>query len=214
MATKCETDTKQRLLDAAEALFAARGCHATSVRAITRKAGANLAAVGYHFGSKEALIQAVIDRRLTPLNQERLARLEAVVETAATAGRPPAVAAILRAFIEPTVHFRTSDPKGRDFIAFVARLVHEPEPGAQGHFFARMHPVFERYVQALCVALPEVAPEVVQWRFHFCIGAMAHTLFVAVAPPFPDHPTPDEVDGDHLVALLIPFLTAGMETPP
>jgi len=214
MATKSETDTKQRLLDAAEALFARHGCHATSVRAITREAGANLAAVGYHFGSKEALIQAVIDRRLTPLNQERLAGLEAELEAAAAAGRRPAVAALLRAFVEPTIHFRTSDPKGRDFIAFVARLVHEPEPGARDHFFARMRPVFERYLPALCAALPEVAPEVVQWRFHFCIGAMAHTLFVAVAPPMADHPMPRKVDADHLVTLLLAFLTAGMEATP
>jgi len=214
MAVKSETDTKQRLLDAAEALFACHGCHATSVRAITREAGANLAAVGYHFGSKEALIQAVIDRRLAPLNQERLARLEAELEAAAAAGRRPEVVALLRAFVEPTIHFRTTDPRGRDFIAFVARLVHEPEPGARDHFFARMRPVFEHFLPALCTALPEVAPEVVQWRFHFCIGAMAHTLFVAVAPPMGDHPMPSKVDADHLVTLLLTFLTAGMEATP
>jgi len=214
MAAKSETDTKERLLDAAEALFARHGCHATSVRAITREAGANLAAVGYHFGSKEALIQAVIDRRLAPLNEARLTGLEAVVSAAAAEARRPRVDALLRAFIEPTIHFRTRDPKERDFIAFVARLVHEPEPGARDHFFGRMRPVFERFLPALCAALPEVAPEVVQWRFHFCIGAMAHTLFVAVTPPFTGHPTAAEVDANHLVALLIPFLTAGMETRP
>jgi len=214
MAATGETDTKQRLLDAAETLFAQRGCHATSVRAITREAGANLAAVGYHFGSKEKLIQAVIDRRLAPLNRERLAGLERELGAAAVAGRRPEVAALLRAFVEPTIRFRTTDPKGRDFIVFVARLVHEPEPGARGHFFARMRPIFEQYLPALCAALPEVAPEVVQWRFHFCIGALTHTLFVAVAPPFADHSIAGKIDGDHLVGLLLTFLTAGMEATP
>jgi len=206
-----ETDTKERLLNAAEALFARHGCHATSVRAITHAAGANLAAVGYHFGSKEALIRGVIDRRLAPLNRERLARMEAELEAATTASRRPRVATLLRAFIEPTVRFRTTDPKGRDFIAFVARLLHEPEPGARDHFFARMRPVIKRYLPALCAALPKVAPEVIQWRFHFCIGAMAHTLFVAVAPPVAGHHRPTALDGDALVTLLVTFLTAGMK---
>ena len=71
-----QPDTKQRILDVAERLFATRGFHATSLRAITRAAEVNLAAVNYHFGSKDALLEAVMLRRLGPLNEIRQARLD------------------------------------------------------------------------------------------------------------------------------------------
>ena len=70
------TDTREALLDAAESLFAEHGVQAASLRAITQQAGANLAAVHYHFGSKEGLVRAVFSRRIGPLNEERLRRLE------------------------------------------------------------------------------------------------------------------------------------------
>jgi len=70
------TDTRERILDAAESLFVEHGFEATSMRMITGRAGVNLAAINYHFGSKEALIQDVFRRRLTWLNQERLRALE------------------------------------------------------------------------------------------------------------------------------------------
>ena len=63
--------TKDRILDAAESLFMEHGFEATSLRSITAAAGVNLAAVNYHFGSKEELFQAVLTRRLDPMNQER-----------------------------------------------------------------------------------------------------------------------------------------------
>src|SRR3954453_20324524 len=65
-------DTKTRILDAAERLFVEHGFEATSLRSLTSAAGVNLAAVNYHFGSKEELFQAVLTRRLDPMNQERI----------------------------------------------------------------------------------------------------------------------------------------------
>ena len=97
-----QTDTKQRILDTAEHLFAREGYHSTSLRAITGQANVNLAAVNYHFGSKEALIEAVIERRIVPLNKIRKQNLEAVQEAARHEGRRPLVKEALRAFIEPT----------------------------------------------------------------------------------------------------------------
>ena len=92
-------DTKARILDAAEALFASSGFAGASLRSITADADANLAAVNYHFGSKDDLIQAVFARRLTPLNEERL-RLLDQLEADAGDG-PPDLEAIVRAFLIP-----------------------------------------------------------------------------------------------------------------
>ena len=65
-------ETKERILDAAETLFMEHGYEATSLRALTTAADVNLAAVNYHFGTKEELFQAVLTRRLDPMNQRRL----------------------------------------------------------------------------------------------------------------------------------------------
>jgi AcrR family transcriptional regulator len=208
-----ELDTKQRLLDAAERLFAQHGFHPTSLRAITAAAGANLAAVNYHFRSKEGLMAAVIDRRLGPLNAERLRRLEAVLEGAARDGRPPSSRALLQSFMEPSLRFRQGGEEHRHFIALIGRVVNEADEGIRRLFFQRMQPVFERLLPALRQALPGVDGEVLFWRLHFAIGAMAHTMFMAdKRPPLPGQVDP-EVDADRLLALLLPFVTAGMEAP-
>src|SRR5690606_14469470 len=91
--------TKQRLIDAAEALFADEGFDRVSVRDITTKAAANVAAVNYHFGSREGLVAVVMARYINPVNEERLARLEALERRAGN--KALAVEEILEAFIRP-----------------------------------------------------------------------------------------------------------------
>ena len=91
-----ETDTSSRILDAAEALFMAHGLEATTLRQITTVAKVNLAAVNYHFGSKDALIEAVFRRRLNHLNDECLQMLDHL--EAAAAGEPVRPSQIVDAF--------------------------------------------------------------------------------------------------------------------
>jgi AcrR family transcriptional regulator len=205
-----EVDTKQRLLDAAERLFAQQGFHATSLRAITGEAGANLAAVNYHFGSKEGLMEAVIDRRLTPLNKQRTAALDAALVTAAAEGRRPEAREVLRAFIEPTLRFRQAE--SRDFIALVGRMVSETDDTLRRIFVGRMEPFRNRVFEALKLALPDVSEAILNWRLHFTIGAMAHTMFMVNKHPFPGA-APTEPDTEGLLGLLLPYVTAGMEAP-
>src|ERR671936_54679 len=75
-AVKPQHETRTRILDAAEELFMQHGFEGTSMRLLTAKAGVNLAAVNYHFGSKDALIEAVFHRRLDPMNVARMAELD------------------------------------------------------------------------------------------------------------------------------------------
>jgi len=205
-----EVDTKQRLLDAAERLFAQQGFHAASLRAITGEAGANLAAVSYHFGSKEGLMEAVIDRRLTPLNERRTAALETALATATEQGCRPAVAEVLRAFVEPTLQFREGE--SCDFIALVGRMVSETDDTLRRIFVGRMEPFRRRLFKALKRALPEASEEILNWRLQFTVGAMAHTMFMVNKNPFPGG-VAREPDADELLALLLPYVTAGMEAP-
>src|SRR5436190_24366511 len=81
--TRGAAATKERILDAAESLFMEHGFEATSLRSITAAAAVNLAAVNYHFGSNEELFQAVLTRRLAPMNHDRLTLLTALERDAA-----------------------------------------------------------------------------------------------------------------------------------
>ncbi len=107
--------TKLRILDAAEALFMERGFEATSLRAITAAAGVNLAAVNYHFGSKEELFQAVLTRRLDPMNQLRLELLTRLESQARTS--PISCKRILIALPIPALKLaRDPERAGKDFL--------------------------------------------------------------------------------------------------
>src|SRR5689334_6672408 len=93
------TDTKASILDTAERLFAERGYASTSLRTITSAAGVNLAAIHYHFRSKEALLEAVVSRRADAVNSRRLEILDQLRKDAG--GRPLPLEQIFEAFLGP-----------------------------------------------------------------------------------------------------------------
>src|SRR5204863_8376906 len=120
-------DTRSRILDGAEELFGERGLDRVSIRDITRKAKVNLAAINYHFGSREDLIAAVFERRVVPVNEARLAALD-VVEKAA-GKKSPKLEAILEAFIRPALQCSLKAPKGgASFSKLFGRCLSEPSP--------------------------------------------------------------------------------------
>jgi len=200
-------DTKRKLLDSAETLFAARGYHVTSLRAVTRTAKANLAAVHYHFGSKQALLEAVIARRLAPLNAERQLRLAALPDAAE-------VSSILRAFVEPTLALRDSGPGARHFLTLVGRAMVEPDESVRSVFLAQMQGLLEQLYARLSGTLSQLSSQEVFWRLFFALGTMAHTL--RMADKFRQHPPGVATDlvTEELVDMLTRFITAGMEQPP
>jgi AcrR family transcriptional regulator len=208
-----QTDTKERILDAAEKLFASRGFHGASLRTITNDAGVNLAAVNYHFGSKNALIESIFDRRLKPLNQVRFANLEAVREKAAKERRLPTVSEVLRAFIEPTLMFRQSAPGAQHFVSLVGRFFIDEDKTFRTIFMREVGPLLQLVHGMLCEALPGIDRDVLLWRLHFALGALSHVMLLGGRL---------QVDGRELmpcgtaarcVEMILPFLSAGMEAP-
>jgi AcrR family transcriptional regulator len=203
-------DTKERLLDSAEAAFAEQGFAGASLRGITRRAGANLAAVHYHFGSKEALFGAVFERRFEAINRERLRRLDELERRAG--GRPVALEALVRAFVEPACSVMADDEQGARFLRLSGRMF--SEPGDHWMPVRRfMEPIRERFVAAFAASLPGLAPASVYWRLHFVLGAMCHAL---AAGPLLTLFSDGACDGDdrgHMLDELVPFLTAGMRAP-
>lgn len=204
-----ELTTKDRILDTAERLFADRGFADTSLRNITADAGANLAAVNYHFQSKDSLIQAVFARRLGPLNAERLAMLDAC-EASAGEGPPP-LEGILRAFLEPV--FNVGNPHGSTFGRLLGRMYLDPGDLFERIFREQFGAARVRFVAAFRRALPELPPEELFWRVHFLIGALAHTMAGLHHLKVISDGLCDPSDSEATVERLISFLAAGFRSP-
>jgi len=206
-----QSDTKQRLLDAAEHLFARDGYHATSLRGITTTADANLAAVNYHFGSKEALLEAVIVRRLDPLNVIRRGQLEALLQKAELAGESPSCREVLRAFVEPTLRLRQQGSEAEDFIALIGRTLAEPRGIAMSIFLRHMQPLLQRIFQALALSLPTLTEQDLFWRMHFTMGCLSHIMRCHERYSMVPENVNIDLPVDELIEYFLDFTTAGME---
>ena len=208
-----QTDTKTRILNAAEQRFARDGYHMTSLRTLTEQAKVNLAAVNYHFGSKEGLLKAVIDRRLHPLNDLRQKKIEAILTIAASSKGLPQARELLIAFIKPTLDFRNSGAGAEDFIALVGRSLSEPDETVRNCFIEQVLPIFRLLYDSLHKALPELPASILMIRLQFIMGAMSHMMCsgsqrVKLIPGFPE-PLSDE----QMIEELVNFVTAGLEAP-
>ena len=155
---KAPAETRERVLEVAERLFAERGLDAVSIRDIIAAAGANLGAINYHFGTKDRLIEAVFERRLIPSTQERLRALEAVERAAGD--RPPKLEAVLEAIFRPVVE-EAMDPKrgGATFGKLMARCLVDPNPVMEKVMHSHFAAMVKRFDAALLRAMPSLAPE-------------------------------------------------------
>lgn len=166
--------SKDRILDAAERLFARRGFHAVSVRTITGAAKVDLALVNYHFGTKRELLSAVFARRGEILNLERLERIDAVIE-AAKPGQPT-IRALVDAFLDPVLERAGSGDAGwRNYFALVAYVNNSPEWGKilmSAHF----DPVVRKLIAAIAVVAPAAPLQELYWAYHFLTGSLTLSL--------------------------------------
>lgn len=169
------TSTRDALVNAAERLFIEKGHHATSLRDITREAGANLAAVNYHFGSKEALIQAVLKRRLSAINEARLQALD-VLERQAN-GTPLKPSQILDAFFGTMLRVAGEEQESQaGVLMLLERTMTDPAAFIHTLFAHEYVPVINRFREALFTALPDVPRDEIIWRFQFMLGATSYAI--------------------------------------
>lgn len=207
-----QLDTRERILDAAESLFVEHGFEATSMRMITGNAGVNLASVNYHFGSKEALIQAVFRRRLTWLNEQRLSALEHFEREAGGAALKPHQ--IVDAFFGVSLRMAAdTEHGGHTFMRLLGRTYTEPSAFVRQFLADEYAAVVPRFKQALFRALPDVPPEEILWRFHFMLGAMSYAIAGTDALQLVAEFELDEKDPGALARRLMPFLLGGLRAP-
>jgi len=166
--------TKDKLMDAAEKLFARSGFHGASVRDITAAAGVDLALVNYHFGSKEKLLAAVLERRGRVLNEERLQRL--AEERLRAAPASPSTEAVVSAFLDPILdRLAHAGPGWHSYFSLIAYVNNSPEWGRKlmGRTFDK---VVRQFIQAVMDSLPGSAPEDIFWGYNFLTGALTLSL--------------------------------------
>jgi AcrR family transcriptional regulator len=189
------------------------GFEATSLRLITAAAGVNLAAVNYHFGSKEELFQAVLTRRLDPMNQARVSLLDHYERAAApaTLGCEPILAAL---FIPALDLARDPARGGANFLRLLGRAYADPAPFIRQFLSVQYGPMIARFKDAFARALPHLPRKELSWRLHFIMGALSYTLAGTDALKIIAELNPVETDNDEiLLRRLAPFLLAGLTAP-
>jgi AcrR family transcriptional regulator len=202
-------NTKDRILNAAERLFARDGFEATSLRAITAEAGVNLAAVNYHFQSKDSLVEAVIERRLGPVNHQRLALLDDY--EAQAGGAPVPLDKIMDAFLRPVLEMVGSH--AHEFVPLVGRLYTEPGEFAEKIYKQQFEELARRFMPAFQGALPDLPRIELTWRLHFAIGALAHTMGAAKLLKLMSGGLSDVSDVEGTLARMKSFILAGLTAP-
>ncbi len=167
--------TKTRILAATEKLFVIHGFDATSLRAITTEAGVNLAAVNYHFGSKEELFALVLTNRLDTLNLERVRLLDALEQKGFDATYT--VEQLIATMFLPALQLARNPERGGDaFLRFLGRAYADPSPFVRDLLAERYAAQNARFVHAFAKALPDLAAQDLSMRLHFMLDAISSTL--------------------------------------
>src|SRR5437762_8918128 len=211
--TRKSSATQGQILDAAEALFMEHGFEATSLRQITAAASVNLAAVHYHFGSKEDLFEAVLRRRLDPMNQERLDLLTRFEHESAP--KPLSCEKILAAMFIPALRLaRDPERGGKNFLRLLGRAYADPAPFIRQFLSTQYAQMIARFKEPFARALPKLPRKELSWRLHFIMGALSYTLAGTDALKLIAELNPHETDSDEiLLRRLAPFLLAGLKAP-
>lgn len=169
--SKAQFSTKERILDAAETLFAQHGFGGTSLRQVTSQADVNIAAVNYHFGSKENLVNEVFRRRMDEMSGQRMARLRAAVEA-----DPADLEGILAAFVEPPLAMAQDRHGGGAFIRVIARAYAEKNDSLRRFLSEQYGHVLRAFAKAIAGCMPGLSKEELYWRLDFLAGALTYAM--------------------------------------
>jgi AcrR family transcriptional regulator len=204
------SDSRERILDAAERLFAEKGVAATSLREIGAQARANPGSIYFHWKTKAELVRDVFRRRLEPLDAERLRRLDAAERAHAPDAVPPED--VLAAIVEPMLRI-ANHPDGVGFLRLLGRTYNEPDRELVRMLRRDHGATLERFRAALARALPGLPEEQLFVRFHFALGALAYTLGSDASWQLVVGRRRRPGSWEDILRDLMPFLVAGFAAP-
>lgn len=164
--------TRLIFLDAAEKIFSERGYEGTTIRAICEAAEVQLGALSYYWGSKSTMFQDVAERRLRPIMEERLERMDAV---AVATGGAPALSEILDAFYQPMIDAAQNDDDGT-FVKFLLRMTSEPAPDVVRAYRTVTDEATFRFIRLMRKACSHLDDETFFWRLSSVMGGMMYAL--------------------------------------
>lgn len=163
--------TKDRILGAAEELFAQHGFAGTSLRQVTSRADVNIAAVNYHFGSKENLVNEVFRRRMDEMSALRLSRLKTAIQQ-----HPGDLEPVLAAFVEPALAMAQDRHGGGAFIRVIARAYAEKNDSLRKFLSDQYGHVLRDFAKAIATCVPGLSKEELYWRLDFLSGALTYAM--------------------------------------
>ncbi|AQM19370.1 TetR/AcrR family transcriptional regulator [Vibrio anguillarum] len=201
------SSTKEKILDVAEGLFAEHGFNDTSLRAITSKAGVNLASVNYHFGDKKTLVRAVLNRYLEafmPAVQQALQELNSQDEYQ--------MSEVFESLRTPLRALNDVRPNGTSrFMLLIGRGYTDVQGHLRWFITTRYSDVLSLFTQSVMKANPKLTPETLFWRLHFTLGTCVFTMASSQAlAEIAESDFGNQVDAKVVVDLLIPYLAAGV----
>jgi AcrR family transcriptional regulator len=203
-------ETKSRILDAAELLFAEHAFKETSLRTITSKAGVNLASVNYHYGDKKTLVRAVLSRYL----EEFMPALKAELEVLLTRD-DFSMEDVFRCVKTPLINLNDYRQKGATiFMSLIGRGYTDVQGHLRWFILTRYEDVLQLFTTAVCRANPSLDPETLFWRLHFTLGASVFTMASTTALcEIAESDFSRTVTTEDLIERLVPYLAAGVAAP-
>jgi AcrR family transcriptional regulator len=171
MAATAQFSTKDRILGAAEELFAQHGFAGTSLRQVTTRADVNIAAVNYHFGSKENLVNEVFRRRMDEMSARRLAQLKTALQQ-----HPGELEPVLAAFVEPALAMAQDRHGGGAFIRVIARAYAEKNDNLRKFLSDQYGHVLRDFAKAIAGCVPALGKVQLYWRLDFLSGALTYAM--------------------------------------
>ena len=204
-------DTKTKILNAAELLFADKGFTGTSLREITSIAEVNLAAVNYHFGSKKELIKALMKRYLDELSPSLVASLEAVINEP----KQPTLEEVFTLFVEPLLSLNKLRENGTsNFLQLLGHSYTDSQGFLRWYITSNYPGIISNFSAAVQKAYPELSSEEIFWRLHFTMGTAVFTMSSTEA--LIDIASNDfdlQLNVADVIKRIIPFVAAGVGAP-
>ena len=203
--------TKNKILNAAEQLFADKGFNGTSLREITSQAEVNLAAVNYHFGSKKELIKAVMSRYMNELSP----KLESVLALLCESEQQPTLNEVFTAFVEPLLSLNDFKENGTTYFLQLLGRGYTDSQGFLRWFLTTQYPnVISYFVNAVHKAYPELTTEEMFWRLHFTMGTIVFTMSSSDALiDIAKNDFDKNIDIAGVIRQVIPYVAAGVAAP-
>lgn len=189
---------REIILNTAEQLFAEHGVNGVSLRSINAAAGVSPSVLHYHFGNREVLLEALIERGMTPLMAQRKILLEALLPQDA-----PSITAVIDALVDPLAAFVVnSDQDGKRYVQFMARLYTERSDVFDQVSRRYIAEVTSHFPTLIARACPHLSVLDITWRLSAANNTMLYSLselsqplrhWQRSSPEDADQPAPETV---------------------